>query len=382
MQGINEFLKNTMMIERFFGVTLYFTIVMIIYCLLRNTSKPKKIKSILIFSLLILTIMGAMYIPEETADLYRIWQTCDYFATKSFNVFFKSYCVNNPTPVSNLLFYLIGTLGIKCLLPAFASFMFHFSIFYIIKLINEKGDIIRVNLALCFLFVMSLGRFMMAISGIRSLPGLAVLAFCFSKEIINKKINPLLIIIELLVALMHPICLVVIIIRVLIMFITSYGKLISRVFNYLVCIILIFLIIRYGGFYIENAFNKAEQYLENTIYNNFWERVISTCLFLMMIFVCIKSIIINSKIKNNKITNFIILNAVYLLIELIFIYEFNIFHRLSSFSAVMILPLLALVLKNDKNNKLRRVIFVYSFLILILSCIRGDLSGYKFFKLW
>lgn len=383
MQAINEFLKNTMLIERMFGVITYFFVVLIIYYFLRQSDNQKKIKLTLNCGLIILTIMGFLYIPAETADLYKIWKICDNFANISFKKFVSNYCLNDPTPISNLLFYFVGLLGIKKVLPAIASFVFHYCIFSVLKLINKSLNISKVDLALCFLFVMSLGRFMVAITGIRSVPCLAVLAYCFNVEIIKKRIYPLLVIIEFITCLVHPVCLVVLLIRIISRFILSYRTLLIKILNYVLAILIIFVIIRYGRVYLDNAFEKAENYFDNVIYDNLWERIIAVLLFIFILYVTLRAIFINKKLKYREIRNLIILNCVYLLIEIIFIYEYNIFHRLGSFSAVLCLPLVAFNLKNDSSKlNFRRFVFIYSILILLLGCTRGDLSGYKYFVLW
>lgn len=122
----NEEIKM-FLFERLFGIAAYMTILILVCFLLVKTNLSRKAS--LRFYLLFLCVMAFFYKPYVTADLYRIYETIDYFSTIPFAEFWRRFIVGSDIPAARLLYWCIGKTGVKALLPTFSAFVCYSLIF-------------------------------------------------------------------------------------------------------------------------------------------------------------------------------------------------------------------------------------------------------------
>ena len=141
------------LIERLIGVSIY-VYALIMVCLLIAFSNIK-CKNILRLYLLVLGGMGFFYQPYITADLYRIYEAMEWYATFRFPQFYETLVIPSSVPTSRILFWLVGKTGIVELLPLLSALLCYSLIFYILETSAKRYNISRQNLAVTLFFLMS-----------------------------------------------------------------------------------------------------------------------------------------------------------------------------------------------------------------------------------
>ena len=77
-------------------------------------------------------------------------------------------------------------------------------------------------------------------------------------------------------------------------------------------------------------------------------------------------------------------NAFMCVPEILFCFEYTIFHRFIMFSSIIIAPLMYAVLQyklQKEDHRYVNFVRVLTLAILAVACVRGNLCGYKFFLL-
>lgn len=377
-----EVLKSTMLIERFCGVFVYASTLMCTYYSLKKARSYRKFSRILNVYLVILTVMGFFYIPGEQADLTR-WRTIiENWHTLSFSSFYETRMRGSTYPMGLLLIYLCQQTRIDGMLPAVCAFLFHWNIFAILKMVYKKYDCSAHDVALSLLLFMSAGRFLEAISGVRCLVALAILARCFCEEFLTQNFKFRNVIIELLAALIHPLALVLLAIRLAFLFIQRAKTLWGQLFNVVFAVVAIMMGLRFCWNYIINATDKATVFLTSEAYSYTWEYIIGWIVLAVTTYILYFSIQLNKTIQSVPFQNLIVFMLILVLVEVTFCFEYSIFHRTISFSAMLLLPVSIYMLKNSERRTHRQLIYYASVILLLLACARGNLCAYKFLLLF
>ena len=167
--------------ERLFGIATYMTILIFVCFLLTKTNLS--LKATLRFYLLCLCIMAFFYKPYVTADLYRIYETTDYFTKMPFVEFWRRIIVGSEKPAAYLLYWCIGKTGVKALLPTFSAFVCYSLIFYVINKTSELFAISMRNVACVLFFVMTTSIYISVIGGIRMMISISLIMFSYFRFI-------------------------------------------------------------------------------------------------------------------------------------------------------------------------------------------------------
>ena len=374
-----NWLNQTMLIERLVGVGVYAFFLMMTYFFLKSAKDYKSVCRTLNVYLILLCLLAFFYVPSTAADLYRWRFLSRNWPQMSFAEFYEVHLKSNTVPVAYLLIYLANLTGISGVLPAFCAFVFFLNVFHILKDLYKKHNISAPTLATALLLIMASGCFLEVISGVRCFMALSILSRCFYDEIINNKPIVKNLLWELIASLIHPMALVIFVIRLCFLLMQKSNSPIKKIMNIGVMLIAAFFAYQYGRGYIQAALNKAETYASSeTAYSYIWEHIIGAILVVAFI-----SILLYSRKDEKPIgfKSFILINILFVAIELIFVFEYNTFHRTITLSLITMIPVLAHTINDGRNKGLRNFITVLSLLVLVVAAVRGNLCGYKFFLL-
>ena len=274
--------------ERLVGVATYASVLVLVCFSLAMTKEIKHQKRILALYVVLLSVLSFFYVPYETADLYRITKYVVEFQKYSFSDLIERGILNSEIGWANVLYWSIGKTGIPQLLPSLTTFICYSCIFYIVYKTAKRNQISGKNVAIALFFYMSIGTYMFVISGIRCMLGTSLIVFCFYRESVEKKFNVFHIPLYLIAALIHTFSVVLIAIRLLTPLFDKRNSFFKKMI-YLVFLGLgTALIISYFSDYIEQVWNKAEDYLSGDAYSYIWEYVIAILAFLIIVFcVCV-----------------------------------------------------------------------------------------------
>lgn len=361
-----------------FSLLLFFTMIMI------SIINSNKYKIILVLYLFALAILAYFFIPDITMDLYRLHREC-FYGVGPFdwnNTLFLMKRSMTPMWIffEWIIFQLFNDVNF---IQTFSWLLGGASIFYLISHTIDYNNIKHSNRALMLFFIMSISSFYMGfIGGIRNMLSFAIIAFCIYRESIENKIILWNIPFYLFAAFLHQAGLALILIYIFVLA-TKFKNIIFKLSVFIFSIITLILLINSNSSFIDSIFNKAYNYsnnLEEYVY--FWEMLIG---FLLQIEACIILFVygkVNYK-QSYKFTTIAWLSRISLLISFLGLpFSFAIFRRFASASILFSIPLCGLIISNYKNKK----IFIYtlwiiSFVVFLLSIIRGNMCGYKFFIL-
>lgn len=367
------------LIERLLGVMLYSGTLLCVSYYIYHTKKIGK--SLGIYAVL-LGIMAFFYKPAETADLYRIYDAMEYFASMPWEIFNKEL-LSSATPAYLMYIRIIGKIGIKELLPAITAYIYYANIFYVLKKSSFKYGVSNKAVSLAVLFLMSFGQFVQVISGIRSMLAFSIVVRCMYEEILENKRIIFNLWKYIIAFLLHPVGVVACGIRVFYeIFCFKAKSYLQLLLKFITVFCISVIMIKLGTPYIESMLEKAENYMNNGVYGYVWEYIIAIIYLLLILYsLCIYKWClridtkINSLAKLLKIISFIVC---------ILIFEYSTFQRFVVFISMLFMPIYIYILssiehKSQKNNQYIQIMTYIPLMVLVLACLRGNLSGYKFF---
>lgn len=379
---LDDYLNRTMLVERATGVLSYCIIVIVTYIRIKKSTSAKQLSHILNICTLALGILAYFYIPAQQADLYRWLKISENWKALPFYDFAKKYLSNNSTPLAYLIMYFCAQTRYSGLLPAICALTFYHNSFLILKDIQMPSDIndYKENVSTSFFLFMASGAFLEVISGVRCFVAFSFIARSFYFEIYRKRSIVKSIPFYIIAALIHNAVIPIIGIRLLYFAFQRFENNRKRLINLIAAFFLVIIALSVGYTYIGYAFNKANNYIFGDSYSYFWEYIIGVLQWLIIIY-------INSTIKKQKndslqIRNVISINSLFLAVEALLFFEYNIFHRMMLLSSLLCLPnVVELQKQNKNNNEVITNILTSSWIVLLLACARGNLCGFKFFLL-
>lgn len=367
-----------MMIERLTSMLIYVLCLAFSYYILYNARTEKRVALILRMYFVFLCVLSFFYIPAETADLFRLREMSNTWGRLNISDFWIDVCSKSNIPVSILMLYFCGKIGIDGMLPLLATFIFYSNVFYILEDLYRRHDCPAETVAIGFLLLMSSDIFLEVISGIRCFPSIAILSRCFYDEIINKKSVIKNVFWCVLASLMHNLALVLYCIRIVFLIFRQRKIWV----NIVVISAVVLLTTIWGIEHIEAIIAKASRYIYDVGYTFAWGYLLNALNLAIIIttLACSKCQVLALNGISVKELRLLIMS--FTAITMCFIFEYSIFHRTTVFSTIMVIPLVVICANNRKWINYRFAIKLISVLLLFISCTRGNLSGYKFFLLW
>ena len=372
--------------ERFVSLATY-GLILAFACWLVGSTARKQYKFVVIVYLLVLGAFAFFYRPYVTADLYRLREYMEWWIHKPLNEIF-SYSLRNSAPTWVLYSYFLRQLdNINWLQTATCLWNFG-NAFYIIIHEIEHDDVRGHNKGLMLFFVMAVGAlFLQTISGIRTMLGISIVAFCFYRETIEKKSFVTHMILYLFAALLHSAAMILVISR-FVFLVIQYKEPTKKVLMSMLVLVLGAFSLYYLKDYISGSFEYGQRYLLNkNEYIYIWEIIIG-------LFETIQTVYVLYQFRRrfrytdgmegySAVWKFCTLWTIISVVALPFSY--SIFRRYTIFCTIIAVPLLGKLVEYEQENDVRtpmlRTLWILSFIIFAISGVRGDLCGYKFFVL-
>ena len=374
------------LIERIVSLLTYALALLIAYALLSKVVRNQW-RVILPLYLIVLCVFAFNYKPYITADLYRLRQYITYWTEKSLPDLI-SYALRHSAPGWVFYSYFLNKLGNINWLQTITCLWCFGNVFYIISHEIERNTLKGKSRSLPLLYVMAVGAFyLQTISGIRSMLGLSIIAFCFYRETIEKKRKKRNMLLYLFAALLHSSAMPLVVAR-FVFLIIQYKSVSKKILLSVLVLGLGMFSIYYLRDYINEALNVGQSYLfGEREYTYIWEIVIglgetfSTCYVLHQFRVRYAGV--KEMDAYNSMRIFCVVWTVISIVALPFSYA--IFRRYTMFCTLISVPLLAKVLQyeeeTEEKSKFFKWVWALSMIVFIISGVRGDLCGYKFFVL-
>ncbi len=374
------------LVERLIGVSIY-SYILIMICVLIAFS-TLRVKGVLGLYLLLLTGMGYCYKPYITADLYRIFQAMEWYATMDFGGFFKTLVVTSSVPASRILFWLVGKTGLPHLLPVLSCLCCYGSMFYILEKTRTKFSISRTNTAVALFFIMSTSMYISVIGGIRMMLSISLIAFCFYRESVEKKHNVLHMIACVIAVFMHDMALVVLGVAIYALVLDKRKNMLSKFMVGCLTAGLAVVALFYFRSKFSDVFEKFISYLTDVDYYDIWEYMMGGIFVAFFLFMFVKfKPYYKQYLELNSLHTATMIS---ILLALLFFIDFSIFYRFAGHVApIFCIPILMITLESSnqiaKNRfkviSLQLTVLLVSLILLFIGGTRGSLSALKFFVL-
>lgn len=375
--------------ERIVSLLTYAVVLMVTYFLIGRVAR-KQYKGVLLLYVLILALFAFNYKPYITADLYRLREYVEYWIHKDWTGVVK-YALKSTTPSWVLYSYIISKLGNINWLQTITCLWCFSNVFYIISHEIERHGIEGKYRSELLFYVMAVGAFyLQTISGIRSMLGISIVAFCLYRETVEKKSIVSNLPLWLFAALIHTSTMVLVISRFLFLLVQSRG-ITKKILMSAVVFVLAIFSYKYLGGYISGSFEYGQSYLNNTKeYTYIWEIIIGLVETFETLYVLNKyrkkTVESGSEAEEYGLKNLYLFTLIWTVVSVISLpFSYAVFRRYTMLCTVTSIPLVAFLFDTDieKSESIRtfRILFGLSLLIFALSGVRGDLCGYKFFVL-
>ena len=375
--------------ERIVSLLTYAVVLMVTYFLIGRVAR-KQYKEVLLVYVLILALFAFNYKPYITADLYRLREYVEYWIHKDWTGAIK-YALKSTTPSWVLYSYIISKLGNINWLQTITCLWCFGNVFYIISHEIERHGIEGKYRSELLFYIMAVGAFyLQTISGIRSMLGISIVAFCLYKETVEKKSIISHLPLWLFAALIHTSTMVLVISRFLFLLVQSRG-ITKKILMAAVVFVLAIFSYKYLGGYVSGSFEYGQNYLNNTKeYTYIWEIIIGLIETFETLYVLNKyrtmTVESDSEAEEYGLKNLYLFTLIWTVVSVISLpFSYAVFRRYTMLCTVTSIPLVAFLFDTDieKVESIRtfRILFGLSLLIFALSGVRGDLCGYKFFVL-
>lgn len=373
--------------ERIIGVGIYAIIAVAFYLILCRDNI--RIKRTLYMYAIILSSLAYFFIPATVTDLYRLWITAESYNRFPIMQMVQEIFNGWSSPLGLVYVCIVSKIN-PHLLPAITSMLFYYNVFYIIADYSEKHYISNRVVALVTFLYMSTGVYGEVISGIRSLLAFSFIARCCYNEIYNDKSILKNLPIYILAALFHQGAMVLVVLRFAAKILFDEKGMKRIAYLLLLGVVVLVFYNRYESL-VQKVMRNAESYLTTGGFSYIWEFVFNT------IFAVITLLIFYYTSRNQTIsTQSIKMRKFVMLIFAVCIVSINsysIYHRFILFSSMIALPVFLEVVGErerrtneyslSRNNKFitGNNLLMMSFVILFLSCLKGNLNGIRFFTL-
>lgn len=381
------------LIPRLIGVTIY-TLLLLLVCIFISKTNMRDRKIVIWFYVICLSMMGYFYVPYITADLYRLLPIMHHDAAMTISQLTERM-ISTGTPMVPLYYYCIGQLGVDGMLPAITAFITFALCFSIIMDFSKKNNINRKAVAIAIFVLMSRGFFYQTISTIRTVLSLSIISWCIYQEKVNNK-NPVsLLLLMSIAALFHVIGQFVFLCWLIYIFVEKRGS-ISNFQKILFGCFLLGLFVLYSGNILDAFLEKGEGYAKlyqtGEGYSSKWETILSFGTIAIVGYSLGKfkqmykeklyaNQLTDTEIGLNRLSCFLMLFTTMNVI--MYFVEFNMFFRTSYFLMMLVTPIILYVVSIEiehKKAKTYNALLIMSSIILIIACVRGDLSALKFFE--
>ena len=376
------------LIERMFGIGTYMLTLLCVCFFLIKTNVT--CKSMLRCYLVCLCVMAFFYKPYMTADLYRIFEQMDYFATMKFSLFWRDFAVESSMPLARLLFWIFGKTGVNALLPAFSALVCYSFIFYVMNKTKEIYRISNQTVAIVLFFIMTTSIYISVIGGIRMMLALSMITFCYFRSSVEKKLGIAEILLYIASIFTHSMSIAVICICVCASMFVS-GKNIGRKIGFIAGVAVV------GGAFavvfnnrIDRLYQKFLEYVLGDKHSDPWEYIMGVVILLILFLMFLEYRRLRDNEGCQRIRKYNLAAIICVALAMCFCFEFSMFYRFGAHVGVLFaIPSLMVCLEKTKGKSsallvgidFRSVMVVLTLIMAAVSCARGSLCSLKFFEL-
>jgi hypothetical protein len=334
--------------------------------------------------------MGFFYVPHADGDLYRIYETMEWYSSMELAHFVENYVVTASVPVARLFYWAVSKTGVFNLLPVISCALCYSLIFDIILKTQEKFGISKMNTALTLLFIMAGSMYSSVVGGIRMMIAMSLIVHCFFYESVLQKFRWRHILFYAIAVFTHNIAVIILALRMVLLVLDSQYKWYIR--GMLILLIAAIGVVMGGAFpgFLLDVLENAGGYLTGESYSDVWEYMMGTLMGIFFIVLAVRFRTYGGSALFPSIRAYNTGMFLVITIAVLFFMVFSIFYRfIGHLAPLLAIPMLMTTLQESSRKSpvrfdwfsMQGTVLIYSAVLLLLSCSRGSLSSLKFFVL-
>lgn len=164
---------------------------------------------------LILATIAFFFQPSADMDLYKHYQTIDYFKIHGWD-YVKTTYIFKTLPIYGVYFYLISLLPVKEFLPAVTVFITYFLSFNLIYKISRDNNIKKSYIMITFSFFILGTDYLSVISGIRNMLAFSIFVYFLYIDLVEKKHKLLCFLIYIALCALHDSVIILVLFRIIV----------------------------------------------------------------------------------------------------------------------------------------------------------------------
>ena len=337
-------------------------------------------------------LFGFLYIPAQTSDLVGLTRYMHQYADIPWHTYLDMIAAS-PTPAWLVYVYAIGQIRVDGLLPAVSVGIVYGLLFISFYKFSIISKISGRDFALALFWFMSAGTLVLAVVNIRMWISSAILVWSFYQEKYESSSIVLHLPLYLISATFHSAGLFLVCLR-LVYACFEPGKTVGMRFaSSMLMLMLAFFALSKGELIVQATFEKADIYTSSVVFSYIWEYLIGLIAAISLAVSAAQCRKSDKYLLEDKSICGIIL--ILIVISFGMIGTYSIFRRFISVASMFgVFSVMKHLDTSDDDVRLcwqkpslssykwaYSFYSIVSFLILILSCARGDLTGMKFFVL-
>lgn len=308
-----------------------------------------------------ISMLSFFYVPSESADLYRHWESIKFYGEQGLDWVLENRC--NINPLTSLLFYIFSFVGEIRLYASFCTFItYGFSLLLLYR-VSVFYSLSKQAIVLLTMFLLFNWNYLLVASNCRIFMLYSIIAFFFYMEFVEKRLHKTAFVVYIASVFFHYGILLVIIPRLFMYLYKPANKLV-----YLWAIILVAFFAykgtsNYEAILLESVSDKIEGYKEYNVFGT-WQYLNSLACVLLCCFYVFKRRNYLNNIKKYVMLFWLIIAFLFLQIT-----NFQVLYRESNLTASLSIVLFANILWSYKDQRMEQIIMIQSIITFIYSLV-------------
>ena len=311
------------------------------------------------FIVISLSVISYFYVPTESADLYRHFESIEFYGEMGLSWVLENECHLNP--LSSLLFYLFSILGTPQLFTSFAVLVTYGFTMMLLYRVSKYYSLNKGIITLLSLFLLCNWNYLLVASNCRIFMLYAIIAFFFYIEFIEDRLHKTAFFVYIAAIFYHYGILLVLIPRFILYLYKPKNKILYLIIPVILSYIAYKDISSFGLIFFDAVYDKVKQYQDYRVFG-IWQFLNS---LVCVIVCCFYALTKRSHLHNIK--RYLLLFWLVVIPIFLQMSNFQVIYRESNFVASIAIVLFAHVFSNISDPSMKLIITIQSIVSILYS---------------
>lgn len=311
------------------------------------------------FIVISLSVISYFYVPTESADLYRHFETIEFYGEMGLSWVLENECHLNP--LTSLLLYLFSYLHDPHLYTSFVVIVTYGFTMLLLYRISKYYSLNKRIITLLYTFLICNWNYLLVASNCRIFMLYAIVAFFFYMEFIEDKMHKTALVIYIAAIFFHYGILLVLIPRFLLYLYKPKNKILYAIIPIVLLYIAYNGVSSYGSIFVDSVSDRVTQYQDYKVFG-LWQFLNSFICVLICCFFTFTKRIYLSDLKRFRLLFWLIIIPIVLQLS-----NFQVIYRESNIVASLSVVLFSHILSKTSAPSMQLVVTMQSILSVVYS---------------